>query len=57
MVQLSFEEAHKITNDLKAYIGNYIFGQQDLVDEAILLSPIWWSHFNDRSTWFSKKQR
>ena len=35
MEQLSFEEAHKITNDLKAYIGNYIFGQEELVDEAI----------------------
>ena len=30
MEQLSFEEAHKITNDLKAYIGNYIFGQEEL---------------------------
>ena len=31
MIQLSFEDAHKITSDLKSYIGRYIFGQEQLV--------------------------
>ena len=35
MIHLSFEDAHKITSDLKSYIGKFIFGQEELIDEAI----------------------